>query len=159
MTRNHPLFLVALLLAGATLLLLAMPGCEPAPDSPKGFHLPDGNVERGQQTFITLGCIGCHTVEGADLPELDHRREVLVELGGKVIKVRTYGELITAIIHPSHDIAKGYDEEVVAPGGQSRMTDFNPTMTIQQLIDLVAFLQSSYSKYLPDDYDPGFVGG
>ena len=70
--------------------------------------------------------------------------------------MRSYGQLVTAVIHPSHDIAKGYDEaEVVSASGESLMSNFNETMTVQQLIDLVAFLQSTYIEY-QRDYDPYF---
>ena len=53
-------------------------------------------------------------------PEPAVEREGDIHLGGKVYRVRTYGELVTAVIHPSHDIAKGYDEEeVVSATGES----------------------------------------
>jgi hypothetical protein len=73
--------------------------------------------------------------------------------------VRNYGQLVTALVNPSHEVAKGYPPEVVAPGGVSLMADANDVMTVQQLIDLVAFLQSKYEKYLPEDYEPYFPGG
>ena len=79
-----------------------------------------------------------------------HRRLlVLVELGGKVTRVKTYGELITAIINPSHELAKGYAEDVVAEEGESRMYVYNEFMTVQELIDVVMFLQPYYDVVVP----------
>lgn len=75
----------------------------------------------------------------------------MVILGGEVRKVRTYGQLVTAVINPSHDLATGYPKDLVQEEGASRMTDFNDVMTVQQLIDLVAFLQSRY-EVIADDW-------
>ena len=37
---------------------------------------------------------------------------------------------------------------------RSRMTNFNETMTVEQLIDLTAFLQSKYELELDELYAP-----
>ena len=72
-----------------------------------------------------------------------------VELGGKVSRVKTYGELITAIINPSHKLARGYAEEVVADHGESHMYIYNSHMTVQELIDIVMYLQPKYDVKVP----------
>ncbi len=131
-------------------------GCSSDPTSPRGFRLPDGTVDAGRAVFVQLDCVACHSVEGTEFPEVTSERSLEVRLGGKVNRVRTYGELVTAIINPSHDLAKGYAKEDVSRDGESLMADFNLTLTVQQLIDLVAFLQSTYVQYLPDYYDPYF---
>jgi hypothetical protein len=46
-------------------------------------------------------------------------------------------------------LARDYPEEEVALDGRSRMTVYNDVMTVQQLIDLVAFLQSHYQVVPP----------
>lgn len=135
---------------------LFLVGCDTGPKSPRGFSLPDGDVTAGQTVFVELDCVGCHTVKGTELGAPAGGRAIEVELGGKVHRVRTYGELVTAIIHPSHDLAKGYDPAEVSRDGESLMSSKNDVMTVQQLIDLVAFLQSTYEEYLPKDYDPYF---
>ena len=136
-------------------LMALLCACQPDPKSSKGFHLPDGDVEAGKVVFQELRCVKCHTVEGSEF-EVVPDGPVEVHLGGKVIHVRSYGELVTAIINPSHDLAKGYDESQVSKDGKSLMADYNAVMTVQQLIDLVAFLQSTYTEYLQTDYDPYF---
>ena len=133
---------------------LVLVSCAPGPKSGRGFSLPDGEAEAGRVVFTQLGCVGCHTVEGTELTEV--AGAIHVRLGGKVLRVRTYGELVTAVINPSHDIAKGYPAEAVSREGESLMADYSETMTVRQLIDVVAFLQSAYQEYLPDDYDPYF---
>ena len=130
-------------------------GCSPGPQSAQGFRLPAGDAQAGRTAFEQLGCVSCHTVEGAEFPAAPEGA-IAVRLGGRVLRVRTYGELVTAIIHPSEDLAKGYPRETVAPDGESLMANYNETMTVRQLIDIVAFLQPTYVEYLPRDYDPFF---
>jgi hypothetical protein len=69
---------------------------------------------------------------------------VPIVLGGPVQQPRTDGELLTAIVNPSHRITGGHPAELVRVGTRSRMGDFGEAMTAQQLVDLVAFLQSKY---------------
>jgi len=135
---------------------LALVGCGPGPKSSYGFRLPDGDVAAGQAAFVALSCDTCHTVEGTELPARPEGREIEMHLGGKVRRVSSYGELVTAIIVPAHDIASSYGERSTVPEGSSPMADFNKAMTVQQLIDLVAFLQSTYTEHLREDYDPYF---
>jgi sulfur-oxidizing protein SoxX len=137
----------------ASLLLIACTGCTPAPASGKGFTLPDGDRDRGEQTFVDLNCHHCHTVAATDLPVIDSR-EMAIRLGGEVSRIGTYGELVTAIINPSHRLAKGHFLEDISEDGQSLMKNYNDVMTVSQLIDIVAFLQSRYKvrHYEPTAY-------
>ncbi len=135
---------------------LTLVGCSPGPKSSHGFRLPDGDVSAGQAAFVALSCDACHTVEGVEFPARTAKREIELHLGGKVRRVSSYGELVTAIIIPSHDIASSYGERSSIPEGSSPMADFNEVMTVQQLNDLVAFLQSTYTEHLREDYDPYF---
>jgi sulfur-oxidizing protein SoxX len=141
------------LLSLSGMFMIAL-GCSPKPESGKGFTMPDGDVERGKTAFVELNCHHCHIVSGAgDLPPLEER-EMSVRLGGEVARIGTYGELVTAIINPSHRLAKGHKMEDVSKDGHSLMKNYNEVLTVSQLIDLVALLQSHYSlrKYEPTDY-------
>jgi hypothetical protein len=88
-------------------------------------------------------------LDGEELPLIPGQEMPYVELGGKVTKVKTYGELITAIINPSHELARGYAEEVVSENGESNMYIYNDHMTVQELIDIVMFLQPHYDVVVP----------
>jgi len=129
-------------------------GCTPGPGSESGFRLPDGNVEQGLQAFEDLRCYECHVVQGRERP-FESASDVSVTLGGEVTRVKTYGELVTSIINPSHKLAPGYRDDQVSIEGESLMTraNLNRTMTVQQVIDLVAFLQPTY-KVRPPEHDP-----
>ena len=119
--------------------------------SARGFRLPDGDVQAGKATFVTLQCHACHSVVGTELPDHEARSETLVALGGEVRRVKTYGQLVTAIIHPTHSLAPGYAPQDVSKDGKSTMPNFNETMTVQQLIDMVTFLQAQYRIRRDDD--------
>jgi mono/diheme cytochrome c family protein len=145
---------VSAILVCATLLT----ACLPAPESARGFRLPDGDADRGLAALTDLQCHACHSVEGLDLQYLG-TGAADVKLGGTVARVKTYGELVTSIINPSHKLAPGYQRDEVSIDGESLMTlaSVNDVMTVQQLIDLVAFLQARY-EVVPPQYDPyGYV--
>jgi hypothetical protein len=78
-------------------------------------------------------------------------------LGGASRRVRTYGDLVTSIINPTHRLIAGFPAEQVSRDGESLMPVLNDVMTVQQLIDLVALLQSSYEVVPPAD-DPYAYG-
>ena len=141
--------LVLGLIAGAA--AIAMLGCAPGPESPRGFSLPVGDVAAGRQAFIDLRCHGCHRINGVELPQFLGTAPVAIVLGGESARVRTYGELVTSIINPSHRLIAGFPAEQVSRDGQSIMPVLNSVMTVQQLIDLVALLESSYEIVTPTD--------
>ena len=90
-----------------------------------------------------MWCQGCHVVKG-------HEKEfeapypqpaVPMVLGGEQRRLSRI-ELVNSIINPSHRIEPGFQRDLVAKGRQSRMGDYNETLTLQELSDLVAFLES-----------------
>ena len=140
--------LSGLLAVVAGALLLA--GCDQeARMSEHGFRLPDGDAAAGRATFLYMQCHQCHTIAGEELPRIPGQQPPYVELGGKVSRVKTYGELVTAIINPSHRLAPGYAVEVVADDGESKMYNYNSYMTVRELTDIVMYLQPRYDVRIP----------
>ena len=139
--------------SGLFVFSVVVAGCSPAPTSGKGFTLPNGDADSGRLAFVELNCHHCHTVAGTELPTVDER-ELNIRLGGEVARIGTYGELVTSIINPSHRLAKGHPTEEVSEDGHSLMRNYNDVLTVRQLIDLTAFLQSRYvlREYEPTDY-------
>lgn len=133
-------------LVAGLILALGLNGCQD-PDSPRGFRLPEGDVERGKAAFVELGCVSCHMVQGvAGLPKPGPDAEHRVALGGEVRLVKTYGQLVTSIIYPNHTI----QSPVVESQTESPMPDFTEEMTVRQLVDVVTFLQAQYRLAVPD---------
>jgi mono/diheme cytochrome c family protein len=116
--------------------------------SERGFRLPDGDAQAGRETFLYMQCNQCHTIKGEELPTVAGF-DPYVQLGGPVTRVKSYGELVTAIINPSHKLADGYARELVSENGVSNMYVYNSYMTVQELTDLVMFLQPHYNVIAP----------
>lgn len=152
-------FLITVMVV-AMLLLTAC--SDPGAKQAKGFRLPPGDENAGKGTFVTLNCHTCHTVDGVTLPEPPSKGQYSVKLGGKVHRVRTYGDLVTAIVHPAHDITKPFKSTLPAEKlgeeadktkeVKSPMPDYNHVITAQQLIDLTSFLHGRYSQMPQEDY-------
>jgi L-cysteine S-thiosulfotransferase len=133
--------------AGLGLIVLAGTGCAPDQKSTRGFVFPEGDIVRGKETFVELGCTECHHVSGiGDLPRYEIEANKVIVLGGEVRTTKTYGDLITAIIHPSESVTAIAGGRTDADPG---MPDVNDTMTVQQMLDLVTFLSPQYVKLEP----------
>jgi sulfur-oxidizing protein SoxX len=143
--QMNKLFMTTLL----SMLLSLSVGCTPSAKSEFGFRLPDGDAAMGRETFAYMQCNQCHTVVGETFAAIPLADPPYVELGGNLSRIKTYGELVTAIINPSHKLAAGYEADVVSEDGESNMYVYNGYMTVQELIDLVSFLQSSYHVVPP----------
>jgi L-cysteine S-thiosulfotransferase len=118
----------------------------------KGFRLPEGNPERGQLAFLELKCQQCHTIAGVTLPNPEAPAALVYELGGEVRKVKSYGELVTAITQPQHIVAPEYLAKLGAKengSAVSPMPAFNDQMTVTQLADIVTYLHGHYQKAPP----------
>ena len=124
--------------------------CDRPAKSGKGFVFPEGDVARGKTAFVELKCYSCHRVDGAgEIPAPLVDPTLVIRLGGGVTHMRTYGDLVTSIIHPTY----GISDQVTGPRRwevkQSPMPVVNNTMTVQQLLDIVTFLQPHYRELMP----------
>jgi L-cysteine S-thiosulfotransferase len=127
-------------------LALLLVACTQGPDSPRGFSLPEGNAEAGKAVFVAYECLACHSLKGLDDSQYKPELQNKVPLGGDVSSIKTYGELVTSVINPSHKIAPGFKREgYIDKDGQSTMRNYNDLMTVTELVDLVAFLQPQYT--------------
>lgn len=138
--------LIFLLLSGGLFLF----SCN---EQARGFAFPEGDIEAGKTTFKRLGCNGCHSVANIDWQ--GGGDSLNIRLGGKVIVQKSYGELVTSVINPSHKISGRYKYETATEEGLSKMRNYNEVMTVQELIDIVTFLQSEYEIKSPrTNYTP-----
>jgi hypothetical protein len=79
------------------LLIALVSGCN---KESKGFALPAGDLEAGKATFEALNCNACHSI--ADIQWKGQDEELRLPLGGETTRIKTYGELVTSVINPSH---------------------------------------------------------
>ncbi|MBA6292116.1 cytochrome C [Colwellia sp. MB3u-70] len=137
-----------------TLIAISLSSCDLGPDSPRGFSLPKGDVDKGAMVLTKYQCLACHNLNGVEQAEGINNPDLNVRLGGKSTKVTTYAELVTSVINPSHKLAKGYALTAITVEGESKMSNFNDVMTVTELVDLVTFLQPHYElvPYRRTDY-------
>lgn len=134
------------------LAVVGLAGCNEGPKSSIGFRLPDGDSDKGKAAFVSLQCHTCHPVVGVELPAPPSKGQVNYFIGGEVTKLRSYGDLVTAIINPSHGLSPGFDKARMEGSKLSPMPEFNQVMTVAQMIDLVAFLHPRYKRLDPAPY-------
>ena len=104
------------------------------------FTIPAGNPGAGRQVFIDMKCYTCHAVAGEKFPA--HQRDI-GEVGPDLAGMGSLhpAEYFTeSIINPNAVVLVG--EGHTGHDGLSRMPDYNDSLTIAQLIDLVAYLRS-----------------
>jgi mono/diheme cytochrome c family protein len=103
------------------------------------FKWPKGNPAKGRQVFVKIECYSCHEVRGESFPAPSEKGKVGPELSqmGPLHEVEYFAE---AIINSSASIekGKGYD----AADGSSKMPSYNDSVTVQEVIDLVAYLRA-----------------
>ncbi len=148
--RIHPVISCAC----AMLALPWLSACEFGPNSPAGFALPRGDADAGQAAFVELRCHDCHSAR--DVPQRDpEATDIHLPLGGTSTRVTTYASLLTSIINPSHRYSARLPRALAVEAGESRMPVYNELMTVQELIDLVAYLQPQYEVIVvsPNSYE------
>lgn len=112
------------------------------------FAVPAGDHHTGRQVFIDYECFKCHEVVGEDFPAPKvEQGDVGPALSG-MGAMHPAEYFLETMIDPNASVAwrikhhkdehKGY----LGADGKSKMPSYNDTMTVQQLIDLVAYLKS-----------------
>jgi sulfur-oxidizing protein SoxX len=95
-----------------------------------------------------MRCNACHRVAGENQVAPVAEPAVPVVLGGRITRVMTDGALADSIVNPSHRIAYKSGTGVRA-GTLSRMPDYTDAMTVRELADLIAYLQTKYELVDP----------
>jgi L-cysteine S-thiosulfotransferase len=132
-----------IVLGSALVTLALLAGCDAGPKSGRGFVFPEGDADRGRQAFVELKCHECHRVDRVEgLPAPTVAPDKVVLLGGEVYSLRTYGDLVTAVIHPAQARTAGLP-------GAGDMPPVNGNMTVAQMLDIVTFLHPHYRKLPP----------
>ena len=135
--------IVATMLAGSLVLASRTwaAGAPATPKVPQGwkFSLPDGDAKAGKTVFLDMKCYSCHAIDipGEKLPP-SRSKGAGPTLTGYAVLPKEY--MADSIIK-SHTVvaAPGY----VVKEGRAAMGEYNHFLTVQELIDLVAFLKQA----------------
>ena len=138
--------------------LLGLTGLFACQKESRGFVLPAGDINAGKQHFTSLYCTDCHSLKDVAWTGATYGDYPNIQLGGDVTKLKTYGELVTSVINPSHKLSPRAmsSDTLTTPDGASKMAGrcYNDIMTVQQLVDIVAFLQTEYKLVVPTNTYP-----
>ena len=100
------------------------------------FVPPAGDAAHGRQVFIRLGCYGCHRVKGERLPASSGLGPDLTGVG----RHHPPGYILESILNPNAVIVQG--PGYTGPDGKSIMPDVRGQLSVEDLVDLVAYLKS-----------------
>ena len=102
------------------------------------FTLPSGDPAKGRQAFVDFECFSCHQVKGEKFPpgKKDDVGPELTDMGSKH-PAEYFAE---SILNPNAVIIEG--PGFTGPDGLSKTPDYRDSMTVAQLMDLVAYLKS-----------------
>ena len=119
----------------------SLAGAAAAPTPPKvpsgwKFSLPDGDARAGRTVFLNMKCYSCHAIEIPGEKLVMRSKGAGPELNGYSVLPKEY--LAESIVK--------FHTVVAAPGytvkeGRAAMGEYNHFLTVQELIDLVAFLK------------------
>jgi mono/diheme cytochrome c family protein len=102
------------------------------------FTWPKGDPVRGRDVFRKLECYSCHEVRGERFPAPTESGRVGPELSS-MAPLHPPEYFAESIINPGAVIEQ--DRGYAAPDGSSKMPSYGESLTIQEAIDLVAFLR------------------
>ena len=107
---------------------------------PPGWRLtpPAGDIATGRRLFVDFGCSSCHAVKGEPFAGKAGQQGVGPELTG-MGSHHPADYFVEAILNPDAVLVDG--PGYVGPDGRSVMPAY-PEMTLLELADLVAYLQS-----------------
>jgi len=111
------------------------------------FLMPPGDAAEGRKVFVVMECFACHEVKGEKFPDPSKTpRAAGPDLTGMGAHhpAEYFAE---SVLNPNRVI-------VVGPGytgadGLSKMPGYADTMTVRQLVDLVAYLKSLAAGEMP----------
>ena len=103
------------------------------------FRWPKGDPVKGRQVFVKLECYSCHEVAGETFPVPSQAGRIGPELAamGPLHESEYFAE---AILNPNAVIQPGKSYE--ASDGTSKMPSYNDAVTVQEVVDLVAYLMA-----------------
>jgi hypothetical protein len=82
------------------------------------------------------------------MPAYTGERDYEIRLGGEVLRVQDYGDLLTSVVIPDHRLSQARQVKRDAGGEVERspMPNVTGDLTVAELIDLVSYLHSRYSE-------------
>ena len=112
------------------------------------FAIPTGDHHAGRQVFVDFECFKCHEVLGEDFPASEAEQGDVGSVLSGMGAMHPAEYFAEVMIDPNASVAwrirhhKAEQKGYLGPDGTSKMPSYNDTMSIQQLIDVVAYMKS-----------------
>jgi mono/diheme cytochrome c family protein len=109
---------------------------------PRGwkFLMPPGDAVAGRKVFVAMECFACHEVKGEDFPSSSKTPR---DAGPALTGMGSHHPpeyFAESIVNPNRVIVMG--PGYTGPDGRTKMPSYADTMTLTQLVDVVAYLKS-----------------
>ena len=111
------------------------------------FILPRGNAEDGKRSFVALGCNQCHSADDIPWIGVEIEGDVHVKLNGQSKTPKSYNELLTSILNPSHKIEKKHLLQMTTKSWDSKMRNYTEILTVRDLLDIATFLHTEFESH------------
>ena len=107
------------------------------------FTLPRGDPVEGRKVFVELECYKCHEIMGESFPAPAAGEKGVGPELSQMAGMHPAEFFAESIINPNavidqEDRARGY----LGEDGKSKMPDYNDVLTVKQVADVVAYLNS-----------------
>lgn len=118
-----------------------------SPPAPRSAELPPPatSVERGRELFTTIGCVGCHSIdgktEGMTGPSLVGIYQTRRPLEGGRGRFANSNYLRDSLMEPAKNIVRGYDKEDVA------MPSYSGVLNPNDVDSIIMFIESLDSAH------------
>src|SRR5690606_28787006 len=113
------------------------------------FSLPEGDPTAGREVFAKLECYQCHAIQGESFPT---SHSSALGIGPELTGMGDHHPaeyFAESILNPNAIIVTG--PGYTDASGLSSMPDYRESLTVAELIDLVAYLKNLGGEHAHDD--------
>jgi cytochrome c2 len=103
------------------------------------FTFPEGDSLAGKELFDEAGCSACHEAPGF---EWEEDAEYIGPNLANIASIQNTDYLFESIVDPNAVIVRTAGSEDAGSSDESRMPEFRDILTVGQVFDLVAFLET-----------------
>ena len=107
------------------------------------FTLPQGDPAEGRKLFVEVECFKCHEVKGEKFPGVAEGEKGVGPELSQMAGMHPLEFFAESIVNPNAVIdPKAKELGYIGEDGKSKMPDYSDTLTVKQVADLAAYIDS-----------------